>query len=332
MNKKILIVQTAFLGDVVLATAIVEKLHAFFPYAAIDFLLRKGNEGVLSNHPYLNQCLIWDKKNGKLIQLMNMLQAIRARKYDHVINLHRFTSSGMLSAFSSAREVVGFDKNPLSIFFSKSIAHQIGNGMHEVQRNQQLIAHLTDTDPMMPKLHPSQGNRAAVSSILVKYQANANYCTIAPASVWYTKQWPIEKWIALIEALDPNITIFVLGAPADVDLAEDIVKRVNRGKVISLAGELQILETAVLMKGAKMNYVNDSAPLHIASAMNAPVTAVFCSTVPEFGFGPLSDHSILIQTQNNLSCRPCGIHGHAKCPIGTFECANSISVNQFKLK
>ena len=76
-----------------------------------------------------------------------------------------------------------------------------------------------------------------------------------------------------------------------------------------------------------MNYVNDSAPMHLCSAMNAPCSAVFCSTVPKFGFGPLSEKSFIIQTTEELECRPCGIHGFKECPIKTFECANSIDIS-----
>jgi ADP-heptose:LPS heptosyltransferase len=78
-----------------------------------------------------------------------------------------------------------------------------------------------------------------------------------------------------------------------------------------------------------MNFTNDSAPMHLASAMNAPVTAVFCSTIPEFGFGPLSDDSMIIQTEEQLECRPCGLHGHEQCPEKTFNCAYTIPVTKF---
>ena len=63
---KILVIQTAFLGDVVLATAVLEKLHQYFPDAQIDFVLRKGNEGLLSSHPFLHNLLLWDKKQQKI--------------------------------------------------------------------------------------------------------------------------------------------------------------------------------------------------------------------------------------------------------------------------
>lgn len=97
----------------------------------------------------------------------------------------------------------------------------------------------------------------------------------------------------------------------------------NAGRrVIVVAGKLTLLQTAALMSKATMNYANDSAPVHMASAMNAPICEVFCSTVPSFGFTPLSEVALIVETAEKLSCRPCGIHGHRSCPEGHFRCAD----------
>jgi len=80
------------------------------------------------------------------------------------------------------------------------------------------------------------------------------------------------------------------------------------------------------MEGALMNYMNDSAPMHLASAMNAPTTAIFCSTIPAFGFGPLADDRTVIESDQKLTCRPCGIHGSKDCPEKHFDCAEKIPV------
>ena len=82
------------------------------------------------------------------------------------------------------------------------------------------------------------------------------------------------------------------------------------------------------MKTAAMNYTNDSAPLHFASAMDATVTAIFCSTVPAFGFYPLSSKSFIVETNEKLTCRPCSLHGLKACPLGHFKCAYTIETSQ----
>ena len=116
---KILIIQTAFLGDVVLATPVVEKLHRFFPDARIDFLLRKGNETLLNNHPIIENIIVWNKKEGKWKNVWKIIQQIRKIKYDYVINLQRFATSGIITAFSGGKQTIGFNKNPLSFLFSR---------------------------------------------------------------------------------------------------------------------------------------------------------------------------------------------------------------------
>lgn len=316
--KKILIIQTAFLGDVILATPVIERLHRCYPDSQIDFLLRKGNESLLADHPHLHRVLVRDKHgDGKVKSLRKVLKSVRDQRYDLVVNLHRFLSSGIIAGFSGAKQVVGFDKNPLSWRYTRKFPHQIGtkeNPIHEVDRNLSLIAHLTDgpADPM--RLYPSQEDENAAK------RAGRYFC-IAPTSVWYSKQWPAAKWVALMDRLPEEADVLLLGAPGDVEACRAIAAATKHSKVEILAGKLSLLQSAALMRGAEMNYVNDSAPLHLASAMDAPVKAVFLSTVPEFGFGPRSSRGEVVETKEKLDCRPCGLHGFKACPKGHFRCA-----------
>lgn len=319
MNN-ILVIQTAFLGDVILATSVVVKLHASFPNARIDFLLRKGNEEVLVGHPSIDKVLVLDRKN-KLSSLLSLINQVRKSRYDTVINLHRFGSSGLICGLSGAKIRIGFDKNPFSFLCTKTVKHRIGDGTHEVERNHELIKELTDNQYSKPKLYPSDED---IQKMAV-YKTDAYIC-IAPASIWNTKQLPKEKWIELIR--EKGGSGYLIGSNGDVELCEIILKESGNTNFENLAGKLSLLETASLIKDATMNYVNDSAPMHIASAMNAPVTAVYCSTVPDFGFGPLSDNSKIVETEMTLDCRPCGLHGHKVCPMGHFDCANSINIEQ----
>lgn len=324
--QKFLVIQTAFIGDVVLATGIIEKLHAHFPNAQIDFMVRKGNEALLANHPYLHEVLVWDKKQNKIKNLFKLLRKIRKQRYDKIINVQRFAATGILTAFSGAKETIGFDKNPFSLLFSKKIPHVIAeNGIstHEIERNNDLIKHFTDNKPMPPRLYPSLADQQSIQ----QYQSSKYIC-IAPASVWFTKQYPAEKWISFLNKFNPNITVYLLGAPNDVELCEHIRNSTSHPAVIILAGKLSFLQSAALQKGAAMNYVNDSAPMHFASAVNAPTAAVYCSTLPSFGFGPLADVQFIIEKTEPLYCRPCGLHGYKTCPEGHFRCALEIKDEQ----
>jgi heptosyltransferase-2 len=319
--RSFLIIQTAFIGDVILATALIEKLRKFYPEASIDFLLRKGNEGLLAGHPHVREVIVWDKKQGKIRNLLTLVSYVRNKQYDCVVNAHRFASSGLITVFSGASLKVGFDKNPWSFLFTRSIRHELNANLHEIDRNNKLIESITDSSRSLPKLYPSEGNFEKVAD----YQKEKYIC-VAPTSVWFTKQFPAAQWVSFLKELKTRyVRVYLLGAPADYDTCEEIRKKSENDHVLNLAGKLSFLESAALMKGAEMNYVNDSAPMHIASSMNAPVAAVYCSTVPAFGFGPLSGKSYVIETKEILDCRPCGLHGYKACPKGHFKCATSIS-------
>ena len=322
--KKILVIQTAFIGDVVLATALIENLHQQWPEVKMDILVRKGNESLFESHPFLNQVLVWDKKNNKYHHWVGLLFKIRSNQYDVVINAQRFAATGAWTALSGAKIKIGFNKNPFSFLFTNSVVHQFSEkGQHEIDRNHQLLSSLFVSKVAMPKLYPTASDELAV----INYQ-QAPYLCIAPASVWFTKQFSIEKWVDLINQIPFEGPIYLIGGPGDKLLCDQILQKINRKSVVNLAGRLSFLASAALQKKAVLNYVNDSAPMHFASAVNAPVVAVYCSTLPDFGFGPLSDHSFIVQTNEALTCRPCGIHGKKQCPLKHFDCAKTIKMDQ----
>lgn len=321
-HKNILVIQTAFIGDAILASSVLEKLHHFYPQSKISLLVRKGNESLYEAHPFLHELLIWNKKEGKYKSLFTLLKKIRNKQFDTVINLHRFASSGFLTSFSKASYTAGYDKNPFSFLFNLKAKHKIGDGRHEIQRYNDLIEDITDKSVTKPKLYPTYQH-----FLKIEPYTSTPFITIAPSSVWFTKQLPKEKWIELCNSLSDNITIYLLGAPNDRSLCEEIKHKSTHKNIQILAGELALLESCELMKYAKMNYVNDSGPLHLASSVNAPTTAFFCSTVPAYGFYPLAQNSQVIEIKD-LDCKPCGLHGYKACPKGHFKCGKDIEIKK----
>ncbi len=316
--KSILIIQPAFLGDLILSTALVEKLSEYYPDAKIDLLLRKGYQRILKNHPKIRSLLIFDRKK-KWKSLRQLLTKIRQNQYDLVINTHRHFSAGLLTAFSGSQQKIGFKQNPWSWTFHKKVNHAWN--LHETHRNHLLIAELTNEQPAKPRLYPNPKDQ----KVLKNYPKP--YISISPASLWATKQLPLEIWAKFTDALPQELDILLMGGPSDQEICQQLANQSQHQNIKIIAGQHSFLEDVVLMQHAKMNYVLDSAPLHICSAINAPVTAVFCSTSPSFGFGPLSDTAFIVETAQALDCRPCGAHGHKKCPKGHFHCAQ-ITVQQ----
>lgn len=332
-SKTILIIQTAFIGDTILASQFARAVKDQYPDSKIHFFLRKGNESVIQGLSTVEKVWVWDKAGGKTKNLLKLILGLRKIRFDLVFNLHRHFNSGLVSALMKSSFKAGFSQNPLSFFYTHKVNHLIPHKSmtgvwHEVQRNLQLLQKAEPTfeiaenaklyKPELPLLEKHFNKVAPHSS--------GEYFVIAPASVWFTKAWSEHKYRELTRELSQMGKVLFIGAPTDKDLCDRIRKDIPNTE--NLCGALNLLDSAALMKNAKRVFVNDSAPLHLASCVNAKTTAIFCSTVQEFGYTPLADQSIVIDVGNSLSCRPCGLHGYKQCPLGHFKCAEEIEVKR----
>jgi lipopolysaccharide heptosyltransferase II len=335
-SKNILIIQTAFIGDTILASQFARAVKDEFPDHQIHFFLRKGNESVIQGLSSVHKTWVWDKAGGKTRNLLRLIGELRKTHFDYVFNLHRHFNSGLVSALMKSPQKIGFRQNPLSFFLTHKLDHKIPHHpednekvtWHEVQRNLQLLQAVKpeitiedDSKLYRPELPITEKNREKISQYITE-----EYFVLAPASVWFTKAWSEEKYRALVKSLSAKGEVYLIGAPQDAALCDRIGNDISR--VSNLCGKLNLLDSAALMEKAKRVFVNDSAPLHLASCVNAKTTAIFCSTVPAFGYTPLAQDSIVIDVGNSLDCRPCGLHGHNKCPLGHFKCSWDIDVDQ----
>lgn len=328
----ILIIQTAFIGDVVLALPVAQALHAQHPQARIHLLVRGGNEALLHNHPAIHRVWVWEKRTSKYKNLFKLIAHLRRTHFDLVVNCQRFFTTGVITACMRATHKTGFANATLALFYTEKHPHVVGTQddttyPHEVDRNLGLVQNFVQANKtsgrVLPKLYPSAADHEKVRLIT---GGNKNYVVLAPASVWFTKQWPADKWAALIAAIPKNITKYLVGAPADAALCNALCNNNGAGRtdVVNLAGKLSFLQTVALMQGARRTFANDSAPLHFATAAGCPTTALFLNTVPQLGFGPLAPGSTVVEVPN-LPCRPCSLHGLPACPQGHFKCAHALS-------
>lgn len=331
-SKPILIIQTAFIGDTILASSFAHCVHLTYPQAKLHLVVRKGNESVVQGLPFIEKVWIWDKGQGKVKSLLQLIKELRQYEFRAVFNIHRHFNSGLITALMKAKEKIGFKQNPLSIFYTKKVNHRIphevgGKSWHEVQRNLQLLQAYNPQVPMVmdatqipPHLPLTDKHRSKVAEYKTK-----PFVVIAPASVWFTKQWEEASYTELTRRLAEKYQVLLIGGPGDFDLCERV-----RGQTsaLNLCGKLGLLDSAALMEGAERVFVNDSGPLHLASAVNAKITTMFCATIPQFGYGPLSKESVVLESPEKLDCRPCGLHGHTSCPKGHFKCGKNITVDR----
>ena len=320
MARKVLFIQTAFLGDVILATSALEAWHDAHPEDRLDVLVRKPMDSLFEGHPWLNCVRAWDKRprvKGK--DWRRLVREIRRARYDVVINLHRHASSGILTALSMANVRVGYANNPLAWRFTHRIPHRWGNGTHEVERILDLVSPFLKEVPSKPKpkLHPKEEHLREAESIHAR-----DSILVMPGSQWATKAWPEGQFSKFLDGVKDRVIL--LGAPGERALCERLAD--GRPHVANHAGKLSLLGMAAAVQVARAVVANDSAPLHVASATNTPTVALFASTVPRFGFGPRASSSVVVEAESDLPCRPCGKHGRKRCPEGHFKCGWELSV------
>lgn len=311
-----LIIQTAFLGDVVLALSMAEYIKSKDNDAYISFVTTRVSEPVASHCPFIDEVVIYDKykKDMGLSGIWKVANQLNSKKYTAVFTPHRSFRSTLLTRLIASGEKYGFDKASLSWIHSNRIKYE--SSSHEIERNLSMArAHWNDSNSDI--LHPV---------ISVKGDKSESI-GIAPGSVWATKRWPVEKWVELVS--HPELAskdIVIIGSKDDSEIADEIELKADNKNIINLAGKLSVIESVNKIAGCKLIVSNDSAPQHFAVAVGTPAITIFGATVPRFGFYPVGQYDRIIETENELACRPCGIHGKQKCAIKTFDCMNSIDV------
>ena len=325
-KKRVLILQTAFLGDVVLATPMAESIKNLHPEWEVDFLTTPESGALLENNPNISRILTYDKNKSErgVKGFLSMIAQIEAGAYDIALIPHRSIRSAALVRFAGIPQRVGFDKSAGYFLFTERVKYE--NELHEVERNLKLVESLNlSVSKVKPRLYPSS-NDLKKSEKILKSSAklkNRPIIAIAPGSIWPTKRWPIDNYIELAGMLvKDGFGVVVLGGEKD----KALFKKISMEGVEVFAGTTTLLESAALLKKCEALVTNDSAPLHFAVAVDTPVVAIFGATAPKFGFYPYNSDDIVIERE--LPCRPCAIHGGMKCPIGTFECMLDIGAEE----
>jgi len=321
-----LVIQTSFLGDVILTTPLIAELAKRAP---VDALVTPEGASVLANNPHLRTVFRYDKRNtyGSALGLWQTVKAIRAKRpYQKVYLAQGSLRSAMLGMMTGARERIGFATSTGHLFYTTEVQYR--PDLHHAERLLSLAMPSEErlpAGPIRPRLYPSDDDRAMVDAFLRRSsEPEVPVVALAPGSAWGTKRWPY--YVDLARRLAPDFRIAIVGSKADADVAAKISEAVGEERVINAAGCLSLLASAELIGLAQAIVTNDSAPQHLASAMGTPTLSIFGPTVPEFGFGPLAERRV-VAGHEYLECRPCHRHGPQRCPLGHWRCMRELTTD-----
>lgn len=318
-----LVIHTAFPGDLILLTPLLDQLRREPDQEWLGLLTRPACASLFQGDPRLDDLLIYDKRgvDSGWAGFRRLVKRMRSCRVDRVVCPHRSLRSSALAWASGAFERVGFSSAVGSLVYTELVYD--ARDLHEIERNLSLIGPLEPgAEPALPSLFADPAEEAKLRG-LFENLGLVLPVALAPASLWETKRWPAAHFGRMadqvMEATPADMVL--LGGEGDRALCEEVLEQVHgcrKARVHILAGELNLRESFQALRLCRLAVVNDSAPLHLAQAARIPTFALFGSTVPAFGFGPRGPRDRVFQRQ--LDCIPCGIHGHRACPLATLDC------------
>jgi heptosyltransferase II len=315
-----LVIQTSFLGDVVLTTPLLTHLAERGP---VDVVTTPAGGGLLANHPAVRRVIRYDKRGAQrgIGGLRALAAELRTAQYASAYLAQGSLRSAALAWQARIPERVGFSTSSGAWLYTKRVPHR--GDWHHAERLFQLAAQNPSAQRPAPSLYPSAADDAAVTALLATAPfGDAPFIALAPGSVWATKRWP--GFDALVAQLPVQFGIVVVGGPDEGALATAIVSAAP-SRVLNATGSLSLLASAAMIGRASALVTNDSLPQHLASAMGTPTITIFGPTLPAFGFGPLAPRHNVVEHPPGLECRPCSAHGPQRCPRGHFRCMREIS-------
>lgn len=311
---RILIIHTAFIGDIVLSTPLIKKLRDTYPKAEITYLTTPVGASILRNNPYLNHIIEYDKRGEHrgIRGFWAIAKKLKMEAYNLVITPHRYLRSSFLAFLTGAPIRRGYDIAAAKFFYNEKIHYD--RSKHEVEK---LLAFVPKDENRRYEieLFPGELEKGRVDKFLEG--TNKNIVVVAPGSKWFTKRWPLEYFNVIIKELETqkDVTVVIIGGKE-----EQFLNIPSTKNSIDLRGRTSLLEVAEVINRAKVLLTNDSSPIHMGSAFpNVKILAIFGPTVESLGFFPWSKNSKVFQVEE-LSCRPCSMHGGNSCPKKHFKC------------
>ncbi|MGM0441624.1 MAG: glycosyltransferase family 9 protein [Elusimicrobiota bacterium] len=318
-GKKILIIQTAFLGDCLLTLPLINTLKKCFN-AGVTVVTTPATEGVFESNPSVDDIILYDKKgnDGGIGSFLKLASRLRGEEFDKVFLPQRSFRSGLLAYLGRIPERIAFKRGGARFFATKKCEYDWDK--HELERLLDL-AGLAGCRELKREfdLIPDEDLVRKYREIL-KPGKNKKIIGISAQSEWPTKKWPKEKFQKLADEVKSDFKLVAFG--------KDREKWAEH--VINLTGKTNIKELAAAVSWVDIMLSNDSGLIHVGAALGKPVVAIFGPTVPDMGFAPYGNIHKIIEVP--LECRPCSLHGPRRCPRDHFKCMLDIGVDEVKKK
>ncbi|WP_022852249.1 glycosyltransferase family 9 protein [Limisalsivibrio acetivorans] len=333
---KILVFNPSFLGDSVLTTPLIKAVKSYLSdnpeeEAVVDFCVRPEFAPLFEGLELINKVIPFDKRGNEkgLSGIFRFAGFLKLGEYDVIISPHKSFRSTLLLGMTGVIRRIGFRQAAFSFVYPEKVERNME--LHEVERNLMLLEpFITDfalEDAKRrggrPEVFIDESYSEKVSRYFKAARPGGRVIALAPGSVWATKKWPAQRFAKVADMIyEAGDIPLIIGGPMDRDAADEL-KSHMRHTPADFCGFIPLRRLPALIDACDLLITNDSGPLHIAVAVGTPATAIFGPTVKGLGFFPYTDNSAVVE--EDLYCRPCGLHGGNECPEEHFRCMLDIT-------
>jgi heptosyltransferase-2 len=322
MQNRGLVIQTAFPGDVILSTPLIRRA-AERTGAPVDVVVIPAAVSVLQNNPHIRDIITFDKKGADqgVGGFWRLAQKLKTRRYGTAYLAQGSLRTALLAFVARIPRRIGFRGAAGNRLYTHAVT-DVGEP-HQIEK----LLKLADSAPdrREPEIYPSAGDRTAVDALLAEAGIAADFVALAPGSAWATKRWPYFSELA--RALADEVPIAIVGGPGDRADARAIKIALGNTPVADGTLKLTMLQSGELIRRARVLVSGDTAPVHLASAVNTPVVEIYGPTVPHFGFAARPELSRIIEP-DPMPCRPCSHHGPVVCPLVHHKCMKDTPISR----
>jgi len=332
--KRILLVRTDRLGDVILTTPAISAIRSYYPDAYLAMMVRPYAEAAVRGNPNLDDIIIYDKygSHKSIIASIRFAMELKKREFDIVVIFHPTNRMHIISYLANIPRRIGYHQN-----FPSLLTDSIENTKHEGRKHERDynldMLEVLDIKTYAKELYFPIDNEVKnfVSDMLLKrgIKNTERIVVIHPGASCASKVWPVERFAKLADKLIEiyGVRVIVIGGKDKRDLfCVESVRKFAQKDVIFAAGDFNIQQLGPLLQRAKLFISNDSGPVHISVAVKTPVVALFGRNQPGLSparWGPLGPKDVIMH--KDVGCKDiCLAH---KCKQG-FECLRSISVDE----
>lgn len=312
--NRVLIINLKQAGDVLVSSPVIAAIHQAWPGAEVSMLVAQGTEDMVRGHPGLRRVCTLNRRQGSWRETLRLVRELRRRRFDLALDLSWGDRGAFLAWASGAGERVGFARRRQPFWqrwvtFTRLVSAPVG--MHMVEQNLEALRAL-GVNPDHPRLAfywDEEAERRVRGLLADLGLAGRPYAVVHPGAGWRFKCWTPAGYARVIEALEEErgLPVVLTGAPGPLDreLVEEILAHCRvRPRV--LVGETSLMELGVLIAQARLFFGVDSAPTHLAAAVNTPAAALFGPS-GDFNWGPWGEGHRVIK--KGWDCQPCGRAG-----------------------